>query len=82
MLSATKVPAGHQKLIKAKASDWLLKGLALFTPTVDDLDLGMADAVAQTDEDGCLNLIIKNTGYCPVQGIRLGTVEMLSKLIL
>ena len=57
LLSTTRIP-GHQKLVKAKASDWLSKGLALFTPT---LIWGIADAVVQIDGDGCLNLIIKNT---------------------
>ena len=65
LLSATRVPAGQQKLVRAKVSDWLSKGLALFAPTIENLDLSKADAVVQTDEDGYLNLIIKNTGYWP-----------------
>jgi len=62
LLTACKVPAGHQKLIKARACKWLSKGLALFTPTIIDPDLEVADAMVQVNADQCFTLIVENRG--------------------
>ena len=78
LLTSTKVPAGHQKLVRAKIDGWLSGGLTLFTPTVMDSELKIADAVVQADGEGCLKLIVENSGYCHMQleeGMRLGTLE-------
>ena len=78
LLTATKVPAGHRKLVKARADGKLLEGLTLFTPKVVDSELRIADAAVQTDKEGCLKLIIENSGLSHLQleeGMRLGTLE-------
>ena len=74
LLTATKVPAGHRKLVRAKVDGWLMDNLALFTPTV----LKIADAAVQADAEGCLKLIVENSGYCHMEleeGMKLGTLE-------
>ena len=78
LLTATKVPAGHRKLVQAKVDGWLSDSLALFTPTALDSELKIADAAVQADEEGCLKLIVENSGCCHIdleEGTRLGTLE-------
>ena len=65
LLTAVKLPARHQKLIKARAGEWLSKGLALFTPTVTEL--GVADAMVQVEADQCFTLIVENRGPCHME---------------
>ena len=45
LLTATRVPAGHQKLVKAKVNGWLSEGFTLSTPTVVDSNLKIVDAI-------------------------------------
>ena len=78
LLTATKVPAGHRKLVRAKVDGWLMDNLALFTPTVMNSGLKIADAAVQADADGSLKLIVENSGYCHMEleeGMKLGTLE-------
>ena len=78
LLTATKVPAGNGKLVRAKVDGWLMDNLALFTPTVVNSELKIADAAVQADAEGCLKLIVENSGYCHAEleeGMKLGTLE-------
>ena len=78
LLTAAKIPAGHLKLIKARAGEWLSRGLALFTPTITDSELGVADAMVQVDSDQCFTLIMENHGHCHVElekDMLLGALE-------
>ena len=57
---------------------WLSECLALFTPTALDSELKIADAAVEVDEEGCLKLIVKNSGCCHIdleESTRLGTLE-------
>ena len=78
LLTATKVPAGHRKLVRAKVDGWLINSLALFTPTVMNSELKIADTAVQADAESCLKLIVENSGCCHMEleeGMKLGTLE-------
>ena len=78
LLTATKVPAGHRKLVRAKVDGWLVDNLALFTPTAMKSELRIADAAVKADAEGYLKLIVENSGYCHMEleeGMKLGTLE-------
>ena len=49
LLTATKLSAGHRKLVRAKVDGWLSDSLALFTPTALDSELKIADAAMRRD---------------------------------
>ena len=72
------IVAGHRKLVRAKVDGWLMDNLALFTPTVMNSELKIADAAVQADAKGCSKLIVENRGYCHMEleeGMRLGALE-------
>ena len=78
LLTATKVPAGHRKLVRAKVDGWFPDSLALFTPVTKNSELKIADSAVQADDKGCLKLIVENSGCCHMEleeGMRLGTLE-------
>ena len=57
LLKATKVPAGHRQLVRAKVDGWFTNNLAPFTP------MRIADTAVQADAEGYLKLIVENSGY-------------------
>ena len=67
LLTATKVPARHRKLVRAKVDGWLSDNLALFMPTATNSELRIADAAVQADGEGCLKLIVENSGCCNME---------------
>ena len=78
LLTATKLPAGHRKLVRAKVDGWFPDSLALFTPMTESSELKIADSAVQADDKGCLKLIVENSGCCHMEleeGMRLGTLE-------
>ena len=62
LLTATKVSAGHRKLVRAKVDGWLSDNLALFMPTAMNSELRIADAAVQADGEGFLKLIAETVG--------------------
>ena len=77
LLQATKVPAGHQKLIGGKIDQTLNTELLLFTPNVSHEDLFLTDSAVAPGEDKFITLVAQNHSHTAVwlgKGMRLGTV--------
>lgn len=55
-----------------------IHSLALFTLTALNSELKIADTAVQADGEGCLKLIVENSGCCHIdfeEGMKLGTLE-------
>ena len=69
LIQATRVPAQHQKLLKARVTGLEDSSLALFEP--EDLlgvkGLSMAEAATEPDADNCVTLIMQNDALEPTR---------------
>ena len=77
LLQPVKVPAGHQKLVRASVDSSVEAGLLLFTPLGGDKDLLMKDSAVELENDRFVTLVIQNYGTESVRlekGVQLGVV--------
>ena len=76
LLTAAKVPAGHQKLIRGKISHQLDEGPLLFMPSLTDESVLLLDCVVEKGDDQFVTLVVENHGHTDAvrKGMRLGTV--------
>ena len=77
LLTATKVPAGHQKRIRGKIIHQLEEELLLFTPNLPDENVLLPDCVVERGADQFVTLVVENHGHtavCLEQGKQLGRV--------
>ena len=68
LIQATRVPAQHQKLLKARVTCLEDSSLALYEPDNDLLGvkgLSMAEAATEPDADNCVTLIMQNDALEP-----------------
>ena len=78
LLSATRIPARHQKLVHAKIHGRLEAQILLFTPICSQSDLSIVDAAIEGGDDICTMLLVTNSGTSSVflpAGAELGTVS-------
>ena len=80
LIQATRVPARHQKLLKARVTGLEDSSLALFEP--EDLlgvkGLSMAEAATEPDADNCVTLIMQNDALEPT---RLKKGQILGRIV-
>ena len=68
LIQATRLPARHMKMVRAKVCGYTEKSLALFEPEIESLQekgLSMTEATTQPDVDNCVTLIIQNDSHEP-----------------
>ena len=84
LLQATRLPAQHKKLLRARVQGLKERTLMFFQPGSERLqekELTMDEAVTVPDCDDCITLIIENHGLQPIRlkkGEMLGTLEPVS----
>jgi len=70
LIQATRVPARHKKMLRAKVTGLEDSSLALFEPDNHSLGmkgLPMAEAAMETDADNCVTLIMQNDALEPTR---------------
>ncbi len=84
LIQATRLPAQHMKLLRAKVEGFREHSLAVFEPELEMLKgkgLTMAEAATIPDADNCVTLIVENRGFQPTRlkkGQVLGRVQSAS----
>ena len=69
LIQATRLPARHMKMVRAKVSGYTHKTPVLFEPEVELLrvrGLSMADAMTEPGVDNCVTLILQNESHEPI----------------
>ena len=78
LLTATKIPAGHRKMVHTKICGKPDSTLPLFTPTYSHDSLSLADAAIEGGNELCAMLMVENSGTTSRYlraGTELGTVS-------
>ena len=78
LLTATKIPAGHRKMVHTKICGKPDSTLLLFTPTYSHDSLSLADAAIEGGNELCAMLMVENSGTTSRYlraGTELGTVS-------
>lgn len=76
LLQATRLPANHQKLLRARVEGLPSSELALFEPDYElrkEYRLNMAEAIVQPDRSNTVTLILENASCEPLR-LRKGRV--------
>ena len=77
LLNATRIPAGYQKMVRAKVEGHTCIQMSLFTPLRRENGIMMADGVVDLKDEHCMVLVVQNYGTTPVKlkkGCILGDV--------
>ena len=77
LLTATRIPSGYKKMVRAKVEGHVRESMSLFTPAPREDDLMMADSAVDLSDGNCMVLVVQNPGTTPVKmkkGCILGEV--------
>ena len=75
LLQGVRILPGYQKMVQAKVSRELGKGLMLFNPKLEESNVLMADNAVEVGEETYVTLVMENYNLQPVQldgGVQLG----------
>ena len=78
LLSATKIPSGFKKMIRAKIEGDVWEDLSLFTPCSLESDLAMPDSVFERKDGPCVVLIVENHS---TKAVRLEKGQLLGGVV-
>ena len=67
LLQGVRIRPGCQKMVQAKVSRELGKGLMLFTPKLEESNVLMAESVVEVGEETYVTLVMQNYNLQPVQ---------------
>ena len=67
LLNAARIPAGYQKMVRAKVEGDVREKMSLFTPLPLENGLVMADSAVDLSEGNCVVLVVQNRGPTPVR---------------
>ena len=82
LISATRIPARHEKLVRGRVPKDADLARALFEPAegFDRQDATeLQPALVQPDQDGTITLVARNNGYAPIElpsGCELGSLQL------
>ena len=82
LISATRIPARHEKLVRGRVPKDADLARALFEPAegLDRQDATeLQPALVQPDQDGAITLVARNNGYAPIElpsGCELGSLQL------
>ena len=84
LLQATRVPARHQKLVRAHVTGIQNLSLSMFKPGEGNEELSFEEAVVRSNEGSNITLIVTNTSSQPLyieKGAVIGKVEPLEAIL-
>ena len=67
LLNAARIPAGYQKMVRAKVEGDVREKMSLFTPLPLENGLVMADSAVDLSEGNCVVFVVQNRGPTPVR---------------
>ena len=83
LLQTMKIPAGYKKMIRASVRGEVEESLLLFTPTIEDERLRLADGAIECRSGRCTTLVVENHGTEKLtlkRGTILGTVAAVEEV--
>ena len=78
LLSATKIPSGFKKMVRAKIEGDVWEDLSLFTPCSLESGLAMPDSVFERKDGPCVVLIVENHS---TEAVRLEKGQLLGGVV-
>jgi len=79
LLQTTKIPAGYQKVVRARVDGEIAGALLLFTPSAVEGGVELADGMVEVGDGPCVTLVVENHGRETLRlegGVELGSVAV------
>ena len=67
LLTATRIPSGYKKMVRAKVEGPVMEKMSLFTPVPREDCLMLADGAVDLSEGSCVTLVVQNPGATPIK---------------